>query len=368
MKVRRWSGTPRTPAKVTTPATARYNQVRPLGSRTVITDAGSIDAHRVLEVRDESSGLEAVVAIDSVREGLSAGGIRRAEYPDLDAARAEAKELARAMTYKCRIAQLPSGGAKTVIRDDDELDLAEAYEVLGERLDRLDPPYLAGGDLGTGPDELAHVREVTDRVNPEGNAPGRATAVGVLSGIQGLLEAIEGVRSAEGGSFLVQGYGAVGEKVAHGLDGQGGLVLVAETDPERRKQAEQRGLHTVDPDTWVDREVDVFVPCATGGVVTEQAARDIEARGICGAANNPLASAKAAEALHERGIVYAPDVVVNAGAAVEGVLTWREGDSPRVRDMIDRRISSVSERAREVLDEARRKDAPPTRVVRRRWG
>lgn len=334
----------------------------------MLIDAGSRDPDQVLEVTDEPSGLEAVIVVDSVREGMTAGGIRRARYPDLDAARAEAANLARAMTYKCRVADLPSGGAKTVVRDRDDLDVPQAYRALGERVDALEPPYLTGGDLGTGPDELAYVREVTDRVNPEGNAPGRATAVGVLGGIQAVREALDGVPTAEGGSFLVQGYGAVGQKVAHGLSNQGAMVFVAEPDPDRRDQADLRGFQTVDPDAWTDQDVDVLVPCATSGLVTEEAARDLEARGICGAANNPLSSAKAAEILHDRGVVYAPDVVVNAGALVEGVLTWREGDSPRVRDMIDRKISSVQARTREVLDEAESRDVPPTEVVRRRWG
>lgn len=334
----------------------------------MLTDPGSSDPHRVIEVTDEASRLEAVIVVDSVREGLTAGGIRRARYPDLDAARAEAADLARAMTYKCRIADLPSGGAKTVVRDRDDLDVPQAYRALGERIDDLDPPYLAGGDLGTGPEELAHVREATDRVNPQGNAPGRATAVGVLGGIQAVREALDGVPAAEGGSFLVQGYGAVGEKVAHGLSNQGAMVFVAESDPDRRDQADLRGFQTVDPDGWVQEDVDVLVPCATSGLVTGEAARNLEARGICGGTNNPLASGKAAEVLHDRGVVYAPDVVVNVGALVEGVLTWREGDSPRVRDMIDRRISSVQARTREVLDAAQSRDVPPTEVVRQRWG
>jgi leucine dehydrogenase len=334
----------------------------------VLTDSGSIDAHRVVEISDEASGLEAVIAIHSVREELTAGGIRRVEYASVDEAREEAKRLARAMSLKTAIAELPSGGAKTVIRDSGGLDVELAYRALGRAIDQLEPAYLCGPDVGTGEDELEHVREVTDRVNPRPNAPGRATAVGVLSGIQAVMEAITGVPAAEGGSFLVQGYGSVGANVAHGLADQGGKVFVADTDEEAVERAEQKGLTTVEPDAWLEQDVDVFVPCATGGVIVEEAARSIEADGVCGSANNPIASWKAAEILHERGIFYAPDVLVNCGAIAEGVLTWREGDTPRVQDQIDRIISGVYERAREVIEEAYREDVSEMRVVLERWG
>jgi leucine dehydrogenase len=330
-------------------------------------EPGELDPRRVLEIKHAASGLEAFLVVDSVQDGLTAGGIRRASYPDADAAREEAKRLARAMKLKTRIAKLPTGGAKTVIRDTDDLDVAEAYRVLGRQIDRMDPAYLAGPDLGTGDEELAYVREKTDRVNPKQNDPGRATAVGVLSGIQAVMEAITGVPSSEGGTFLVQGYGAVGANVARGLDDQGGMVFVTDTAPDKLDEAEDAGFETVGPDTWIDEEVNVFVPCATGDVVDEQVAREIAADGICGSANNPLTSRKAAETLHERGVFYAPDVVVNSGAIIEGILTWTEGDSPRVQDQIDRKISGVYERTRDVLDQAFREDVPPTEIVRRRW-
>lgn len=329
---------------------------------------GDPDPRRVIEVTDDASGLEATIVVDSVREDLAAGGIRRASYPDREAAEQQARRLARAMTLKCRAADLPSGGAKTVVRDTDELDLEAAYRRLGEAIDELEPPYLCGPDLGTGPDELAHVRKVTDRVNPASNAPARATAVGVLAGLQAALETATGTPSASGRRALVQGYGSVGRKVAHGLLDQGAKVLVTDTDDEARAAAEDAGLTTVDPESWATMEADVLLPCATGGVLTPEAARTLEADAVCGSANNPLSSPKAGEILHERGIVYAPDVLVNAGAIVEGVLTWREGDNQRVRDEVDRTISSIYERTIGVLEAARLEDIPPETVVQRRWG
>lgn len=323
---------------------------------------------RVLEVRDEESGLEAWIAVDEVEDGLAAGGIRRAAYESREEAIAEAKRLARAMTLKCRAAELPSGGAKTVIRDHDDLDLERAYRVLGRQIDRMDPAYLCGPDVGTGPEELAYVREETGRVNPPGNQPARATAVGVLSGIQAVLWALEGDPTVEGRRFLVQGYGSVGSFVANGLADQGGMVIVAETDDDARQQADDAGFTTIEPQGWVDASVDVLVPCAIGGLLTAERAERLAANGVCGSANNPLASRKAAEILHDRNVQYAPDVVVNGGAIVEGVLTWREGDSQRVQDQIDRRLSQVYDRARSVLEQAAPEDVPPDQVVLHRWG
>lgn len=340
----------------------------PVPAGGVSDEHGAPEPETVVEVDEPDVGLEATIVIDSVREDLAAGGIRRASYPDREAAGQEARRLARAMTLKCRAADLPSGGAKTVVRDTDDLDLEKAYRRLGETIDALEPAYLCGPDIGTGPDELAHVREATDRVNPASNAPGRATAVGVLAGIQAALEVATGTPSASGRTALVQGYGSVGRNVANGLLDQGAKVLVADTDDEARQRAEDAGLTTVDPESWSTVDADLFVPCASGDVITAETARDLEAEAVCGSANNPLASEKAGEILHERGIVYAPNVLVNAGAIVEGVLTWREGDNQRVRDEIDRTIANTYERTVGVLEAAEREDIPPATVVERRWG
>lgn len=321
----------------------------------------------MLEVSDDATGLEAWIAVDTVEEELTTGAIRQAAYDSRSAAIREAKRRAQATTWACRAAELPTGGAAIVVRDGEELDVPGAYRALGRQIDRMDPPCLCLAGEGTRPDEFEALREVTDCVNPATNAPDRATAVGVLSGIQAVLWALDGDPRVEGSLFVVHGYGSVGQFVAGGLGDQGGKVLVAARDEEEREAAEAAGHSTIEAETWPRQECDVFVPCSQGGIVTADVARELEARGICGSATSPLASRKAAEVLAERNVQYAPDVLVNAGGLVEAVLTWREGDSPRVQDEVDRRISDVYERTRRVLAEAADRQLPPDDVVRERW-
>lgn len=331
-------------------------------------DGGDPAPERLLAVTDEASGLEAFIVVDAIEDERSVGGIHRAPYPTREAAMSQGKRQARATTLACRAAELPSGGAAVVIRDRDDLDLDRAYRVLGEQIDRIEPSLLCGSGQGTGAEELAIVQEGTDRVLPEGGGSASATAVGVLTGIQAVLWALEGDPTVEGSRFLVQGYGAVGAKVANGLADQGGMVIVAETDGTQREAADEAGFTTIEPQGWVDAAADVLVPCASGGEVTVERAKRLAAHGVCGAVDDPLASWDAAEVLHERNVQYAPAPLVNGGALVESVLTWRDGASQRVDDAIDRRLSDVYDRTRSVLEQAAREDRLPDRIVRDRWG
>lgn len=335
---------------------------------TVDDPRGEPDPRRVLEITDEDAGLEAWIAVDAVEDGLTAGGIRRARYGSRAEAIEAAKHLARARTLACRAAEVPSGGAATVIRDHEDLDVARAYRAIGTQIDRMDPTYLCGPDVGTGDPGMDHVSEATDRVPHPHNDADRATAVGVLSGIQAVLWALEGDPRVEGALVLVHGYGSLGRYVANGLADQGAKVRVSDPNPAAREEAEDAGYETIEPETWPEQTCDVFVPCSSEIAVTAEQARSLEARGICGGSHRPLASREAAEVLHKRNVQYAPDVLVNGGGLIEAVLTWREGDSPRVQDEIDRRLSDVYERTRRVLAEAADRDVPPDDVVVDRWG
>lgn len=322
---------------------------------------------RIERVEDEASGLSAWIVVDRTREGLSAGGIRRRRYETADEAIEEGKRLAATMSLKLAAAGLPAGGAKTVILDHDELDAPAAYRALGERIDELEVPYLCGPDVGTSEAELEHVRAVTDRVNPGANEPAERTAAGVVEGIEASLQAIEDPGGLPGSRVFVQGFGSVGSALARRLRRREASVRVADLDPLARSRARGEDFQLIEPDQVYEQASTVFAPCAVSGVVTEAVAERIPTRIVCGSANAPLASPEAGRILHERGIAYAPDVLVNVGAVAEGVLTWRHGRTKVTLDEVDRVVESIGSRVREVLEASRDEDVPPGEIVARRW-
>lgn len=321
------------------------------------------DPRRVMQVTDEASGLQAWIAVDAVVDGLTAGGLRRAAVEDPDEGLEAAKREAGCWTLACRAAGLEAGGGQILVRDDEDVDPEAADRALGRALEELEEPVLA---LGL-EEELAGVAQESSRVNPEGTVPARAQAVGVLSGIQAVLWALEGDPRGEGNTVLVHGYGPVAGFVAQGMSEEGAMVTVA-AEGEARERAQAAGHAVVDADAWSQESVDVLVPAAEPRTITAEVASELGARGVCPALVDPLASSKAGEVLAERNVQLAPDVVVAAGALIEAVLTWREGDAPRVQDEIDRRIGEIYHRARHVLADAADEDVPPDAIVRQRWG
>ncbi len=329
-------------------------------------DGAGNDFEEVRLVRDAPSGLRAVICIHATRGGLAAGGIRRASYATDGDAFSDALALAGAMTRKLAIAGVTAGGAKTVMLDRPGVDRPAAYRALGRAIDDLGGRYLAGPDVGTGPADIEEVRSRTRHVNPEGNDPGAATAAGVLAGMRALLAALDGDASFDGRRFVVQGLGAVGREVARGLLRGGATVLASDVNPAAARAAEADGVTAIEPGHATSTACDVFVPCALGGVITPDVARVAPWQGVCGSANHPLADARAGVVLSERGIVYVPDFVVNSGAVVEGVVTYRLGRTPAAAEEAARIIRGIEARAAAILEDARASRRPPEEVAEER--
>ncbi len=321
------------------------------------------DYEELVTLQDPATGLRAVIVLHRVIAGISGGGIRRRAYDDQARGIAEAMSLARSMSLKLAMADLPAGGAKAVILDHDGLDRPAAYRVLGQAIDRLDGRYLCGPDVGTGQAELSHVREVTDHVNPRGNDPNGSTALGVLAGIRGVLTVLHGDPSPDGHRFAVQGLGGVGLEVARGLIEAGGTVIGADLDDARIDKAARIGVEIVDPAEILTTPCTVLVPCALGGILTTSEVDQLQAEAVCGSANDQLASPEAGDTLHEAGIVYAPDLVVNAGAAIEGVMTTRDGATEAVRRGAREKIEGIEATVVELLGRSTKQDAPSHRLA-----
>jgi len=316
-----------------------------------------------LVVCQADGGLRAIVAIHSTRLGPAFGGIRRRAYADESAALREVLGLAQSMTYKCALAGLGAGGAKTVILDHDGLEPQAAYRALGLRVEHLGGAYVCGPDIGTGEEELDWVRSGTRHVNPKGNDAGASTAAGVLAGLRGVLRALYRETDLGRHHYFVQGLGSVGLALATTLRGAGARVSGADVRAEATRAAAAVGVDVVPAEAALDTPCDVFMPCALGHVIDRDVAARLPCSAVCGSANEQLADEDAAAVLHARRIAVAPDIVVSAGAVIEGVLTIAEGTDESVRDRVAGTIAAIEETTVAVLDEARRSGRPPSAVA-----
>jgi glutamate dehydrogenase/leucine dehydrogenase len=318
---------------------------------------------RLWVVRDPSSGLRAIVVIDSLARGPAFGGIRRMAYASEAAALTDATLLAAAMTRKCALAGLPAGGGKTVVLDAPDFDVDAGYAALGRAIDQLAGIYVCGPDVGTGSAQLDRIREHTRFVNPKGNDAGASTARGVLAGLRGLSRAVFGDEAAAGRRVIIQGFGAVGLALAHALRGEGAEVAGWDRDPAACDRARAIGVELLDERTLWTEPCDVFMPCALGGVLTLERCEQARWRAICGSANNQIAEPRSEALLHERGIAWAPDEVVSAGAVIDGVHTFARGEAGRAD--AERTIEAIADTCMRVIESSRREDVPTGVIARR---
>jgi len=292
-----------------------------------VFDDPAFDAHeQVMFCDDPRSGLRAIVAIHNTSRGAALGGCRMWAYDDSDAALTDVLRLSRGMTYKSALANLPFGGGKAVVIGDPARDKSPAlFRTLGRFVDSLGGRYTVAEDVGVGLDdvetmatETRHVAGV--RAGGSGD-PSPATAYGVFVGIKAAVkhriggEPIQRDR-LDGVSVAIQGVGHVGFELARQLAGAGAEVHVADIHGDRvERTVQELGARPVTGD-FMSAEVDVLAPCALGGVIDDASLPRIRAKVVAGAANNQLAEARHGPALRDRGILYAPDYVINAGGII----------------------------------------------------
>ncbi len=283
-------------------------------------EKGAGDHEQLLAFHDDATGLRGFLAIHSTSLGPAAGGIRLWSYATAAEAREDALRLSRAMTYKTALAELPAGGGKTVLIEHAGLDRAAAFERLGEIIESLGGRYYAGPDVGVTLADLAAARRssryIADESSPELGDISEHTAVGIWHGMRACLEAA-GIRRAR---VAVQGVGNVGKSLARILRREGMEVLLADIDSSRAVGvAHELGAQVVPPEEILIAECDVLAPCALGGVLNGETIPRLRTRIVCGSANNVLSTPDDAEALRQRGTLYAPDYLVNAGGVIRGV-------------------------------------------------
>jgi leucine dehydrogenase len=271
---------------------------------------------------DRGSGLRAIVAIHDTTLGPAIGGCRMWPYASEEEALGDVLRLARGMTYKAAMARVPFGGGKTVIIGDPRTGKTEALlRALGRAIDGLGGRYYTGEDVGTSPADMDVAGEETPyalgRSRGGSGDPSPVTARGVWIGIQAAVrhrlkrEDLRGVRVA------IQGLGQVGYSLARLLRQDGAELIVADLDPMRAERAAlEFEARAVAPEAILGVEAEVLAPCALGGVINDLTLPKLACAIVAGAANNQLLEARHGAALSARGILYAPDYVINAGGVV----------------------------------------------------
>lgn len=311
------------------------------------------DFERLLYVQEPASGLQAFICIHSTACGPAAGGCRMWRYETLDDARKDVLRLARGMTCKNAIANLGLGGGKSVIIRGPQTQASDAlFRAFGQAVNSLNGQYYTAEDVGISPKEMAIVAEETPyAVGLEGGTygsgdPSPFTAEGVFQCLKVGAEEIWGRADLVGRRVMVQGLGHVGMSLAQKLSDAGASLLVSDINETSLKHAQQTLDAEICPvGSEFDVDMDIFAPCALGGVLTEQTATKLKAKLVCGAANNQLASPGVAQILRERSISYLPDYVVNAGGIIS-VASEIHKRGPAYRES---RMNGVSERIRDIL-------------------
>ena len=328
------------------------------------------DAHEELHfVTDERSGLKAIVAIHSTHLGPAAGGARFWHYAENSEAVTDALRLSRGMSYKNAMAGLPLGGGKSVILADEERRKPpELLHAFGKAVDGICGRYITAEDVGMSVQDMIEVRRKTQFVAglpAEGQAvggdPSPHTALGVFLGLKAAVRRALGKDSVSGLHIAVQGAGAVATGVALHAASEGARLSIADIDPDKaRKLAEAAGGEVVDSGEILTLEADVLSPNALGAILSEESIPQLRAPVIAGGANNQLATPEDGPRLHERGILYAPDYVINAGGIINVCTEYLgDGDATLVR----RRIEGIPERLEQVWAETAASGRDPASVA-----
>ncbi|WP_251450592.1 Glu/Leu/Phe/Val dehydrogenase family protein [Microbacterium sp. Marseille-Q6648] len=315
---------------------------------------------RVEVITGRRSGLFITVALHSSVLGSALGGARLWTYPHWSDALGDALRLSAAMTLKNAAAGLDAGGGKSVIAlpEGTALDADRrraAFLDLGDAVESLHGLYRTAEDVGSTTDDMLVVSERTEHVVGLPDAvggsgePAGPTSLGVYESLRATLERVAGTADPAGRRVTVSGLGQVGSRLAVRLAAEGALLTVTDVNPAKRQLAAELGAAWAEPGTEHLVEADVFVPAGIGGVLDDETIDALAARAVCGPANNPLADHSGADRLAARGILYAPDFVVNAGGVIYLDLEAKKiGTRAEIMD----RVAGIGQTVRRIFDEA----------------
>jgi leucine dehydrogenase len=328
------------------------------------------DAHEDIHfVTNEECGLKAIIAVHSTHLGPAAGGCRFWHYAKDEEALVDALRLSRGMSYKNAMAGLPLGGGKSVIlANDDRSKTPDLLHAFGKAVDQLGGRYITAEDVGMTVPDMIEVRRTTQYVaglpNSEGDVggdPGPHTSLGIFLGIKAAVKRAFGKDSLAGLHIALQGAGSVATGVALHSAAEGAKLSIADIDEAKAKKLADASAGKVVPaDEILGLEADVLSPCALGAILDESTIADLKVPIVAGGANNQLATDADGARLHARGILYAPDYVINAGGIINVCTEYLgDGDASLVR----KRIEGIPVRLEQIWAESEASGRDPAAVA-----
>jgi leucine dehydrogenase len=330
-------------------------------------DLPDFDNHESVHLFDDAkTGLQAIIAIHSTHCGPAAGGTRFWHYADKQAGVTDALRLSRGMSYKNAMADLPAGGGKAVLlADAAKTKTQDMLDTFARAVDSLGGRYITAQDVGMSEADMVSLSNHTAHVAGlpgQGGDPGPYTARGVYLGVKAAAKRALGTDNMAGVHVAVQGVGSVGGGLARYLAADGAKLTLADVDTARAAAlAAELGAATADVAEIMAVEADIFSPNALGAILTESSVAALRVKAVAGGANNQLATGPEGRMLADRGIIYAPDYVINAGGIIN-VLRHIDGAGD---DVINARIDAIPMRLNAVWDESAASGSTPAEVADR---
>lgn len=292
----------------------------------VIEELSIAGNEKVYRVRDAKAGLHAIICLHNTSLGPALGGTRIQPYPTFDAALTDVLRLARGMTYKAALGETGTGGGKSVIIADPRKNKTpEMLRAFGRAVHSLGGVYICAEDAGSTTADMMIIREETPYVvgldhEQSSGDPSPFTAWGIFRGIQAVLKKVYGSDVVQDRTVAIQGVGSVGAKLANYLFWAGAKLIITDIDRALAEQvASNYGARVCKPEEITSIPCDVFAPCAMGGIINPTTTSRLQCKAVAGAANNQLLNDSDADDLMRRGILYAPDFVINAGGLINVV-------------------------------------------------
>jgi len=333
----------------------------------ILNYLSDMDCKELYMTVDEATGLKAITAIHNTDLGPALGGCRCIEYPSTEAAVIDAVRLAKGMTYKAAISHLPLGGGKMVILKPPHIkDRTAFFTAVGKAVDLLNGRYITAVDSGTSVEDMDIVAKATAHVVATSHGkslvadPSILTAQGVVKGIEAAVKYKLNKTSLEGVHVAIQGLGHAGYALAGDLHALGAILTVYDIrqDLQEKVAREFKAKIASNFDDLISLKCDVFAPCALGGILNDTTIPKIKASIVAGCANNQLAEARHGKSLSERGILYAPDYVINAGGLIYVVVEFSLTEA-EARD----KINHIYDTLLEIFQKADRESRPTDEIA-----
>ena len=334
-----------------------------------ITEIPCDGYEKVVRCDDEESGLKAFIGVHDTTLGPALGGLRMWPYLSDEEALTDVKRLARGMTYKSAVARTGLGGGKSVIVGNPKTDKSEAlFRAMGRFVDSLGGLYITAEDVGTAVEDMVWVREETKYVtglpremNSSGD-PSPYTARGVELGIRAAAEIALGKKDLKDVRIAVQGCGHVARFLCDMLHEDGAKLILTDIVPEKVAMVQEKtGASAVSPEEIYDVDCDVFCPCALGAVINDDTIDRLKAKVVAGCANNVLLTEEHGDRLKERGILYAPDFVINGGGIINVSVELEPGGYNEARAL--EKVKNIYNAVHDIIETAEQENLASNRAA-----